>query len=89
MPIPVIKNFLSFKYMISCKIPLIFFLSMSKSLGFLNKIFFLVNLESNFLTRRQLILVIAPTVRFDLFNSLKMFKACKNFLSLNFFQKFV
>ena len=59
MPIPVIKNLLSFANMTSCKIPLIFFLSINKSFGFLNKIFLFVNDESNFLTKRQLIFVIA------------------------------
>ena len=38
MPIPVIKNFLPFANMTSCKIPLILFLSTIKSFGFLNKI---------------------------------------------------
>ncbi len=71
IPIPVIKNFLSFTNIISCKIPLIFFLSISKSFGFLKKIFLLVNLESNFLTKRQLILVIVLIDKFFWFNSLK------------------
>jgi len=59
MPIPVIKNFLSLTNMTSCKMPLIFFLSINKSFGFLNKIFLLVNDESNFFTKKQLIFVIA------------------------------
>ena len=71
MPIPVIKNFLSLTNMTSCKMPLIFFLSINKSFGFLNKIFLLVNDESNFLTKRQLIFVIALIDSFVLFSSLK------------------
>ena len=59
MPTPVIKNFLSLANIISCKIPLIFFSSISKSFGFLNKIFLFVNDESSFLTKRQFIFVIA------------------------------
>ena len=51
--------------------PLIFFLSINKSFGFLNKIFLLVNNESNFLTKRQLILVMALIDKFTLFSSLK------------------
>ena len=68
MPIPVIKNFLSLTNMISCKMPLIFFLSINKSFGFLNKIFLSVNDESNFLTKRQLIFVIALIDIFFLFS---------------------
>ena len=71
MPIPVIKNFLSLIKMISCKIPLIFLLSISKSFGFLNKIFCLVNEDSNFLTKRQFNLVIVFIDRLVLFSSLK------------------
>ena len=51
---PVIKNFLPLINMTSCKIPLIFFLSINKSFGFLNKIFLLVNDESNFLTKKSI-----------------------------------
>ena len=57
--------------MTSCKMPLIFFLSINKSFGFLNKIFLLVNDESNFLTKRQLILVMVLIDKFTLFSSLK------------------
>ena len=71
MPMPVIKNFLPLINMTSCKMPLIFFLSINKSFGFLNKIFLLVNDESNFLTKRQLIFVIELIDSFVLFSSLK------------------
>ena len=46
-------------------------ISINKSFGFLNKIFLLVNDESNFLTKRQLIFVIALIDIFFLFSSLK------------------
>ena len=69
MPIPVIKNFLSLINVTYCKIPQIFFLSISKSFGFLKKILLLVNEESNFLTKRQLIFVKVLMDRFVLFIS--------------------
>ncbi len=53
IPIPVIKNFLSDFVIISCKIPLIFFLLINKSFGFLKLILFFIYLESVCLTKLQ------------------------------------
>ena len=57
MPMPIIRKLLSDIDIISCSIPLTFFLFINKSFGFLNTIFFLQYLINIFLTNKQLILV--------------------------------